>query len=96
MVVAASAGLGVEVLGPGVPVAGAVSQRAEWGAQPPVAPAAKARRLALAGLDRDRGLTGAARERVTGRVALAAVADLGEQLGSSTRTQLSRAISDQD
>ena len=74
-------GRGVEVLRPRVPVAGGVSERAERGAQALVAAPAEARCLALARLDRDRGLAGVAGERVAGGVAAAAVADLGEQLG---------------
>ena len=71
---------GVEVLRPGVPVAGAVGERAERDAQALVAAPAEAGGLAFAGLDRDRGLAGVAGERVAGGVAGAAVADLGEQL----------------
>ena len=63
-----------------MPVAGAVSQRAERAAQPLVAAPAEARGLAFAGLHRDRGLAGVAGERVTGGVAGTAVAHLGEQL----------------
>ena len=81
VLVAAGAGGGVAVLRPGVPVAGAVGQGAERAAQPLVAAPAEAGCLALAGLDRDGGLAGVGGERVTGRVARPAVADLGQQLG---------------
>src|ERR1700694_6329885 len=77
----AGAGGGVDVLRPGVPVTGAVSQRAERGAQALVAAPAKARAFAFAGLDRDGRLAGVAGERITGWVAGATVADLGQQLG---------------
>ena len=79
VVVAAGAGGGVAVGRPGVPVAGAVRQRAERAAQPLVAAPAEAGGFAFAGLDRDRGLAGVGGERVTGGVARAAVADLGQQ-----------------
>ena len=80
VIVPAGAGCGVEILRPGVPVAGAVGERAERGAQALVAAPAEARGLAFAGLDRDRGLAGVAGERVAGGVAPAAVADLRQQL----------------
>src|ERR1019366_9761555 len=67
VVMPAGAGGGVDVLGPGVPVAGAVSQRAERGAQALVAAPAKARGFAFAGLDRDGGLAGVAGERIHAR-----------------------------
>jgi hypothetical protein len=79
--VAAGAGGGVPVLRPGMPVAGAVRQRAERAAQPLVAAPPEAGCLALAGLDSDRGVAGVGGERVTRRVAVAAVADLGQQFG---------------
>src|SRR5450755_3448365 len=75
-VVPAVAGAGVEVLRPGVVVAGAVRQRDERLAQPLVAGPAEAGGFAFAGLDRDGGLAGVGGERVAGWVALAAVADL--------------------
>ena len=78
VVVTAGAGLGVEVLRPGVPVAGAVSQRVERLAQPLVTAPAERRGLAFAGLFGYRGLAGVAGERVAGWVAGAAVADLLE------------------
>jgi len=80
VVVAAGAGLGVEVLRPGVPVAGAVSQRVERLAQALVRAPAECRGVAFAGLFGDGGLAGVAGERVAVRVAGAAVADLGQQL----------------
>ena len=56
VVVAAGAGGGVAVGGPGVPVAGAVGQCVERVAQALVAGAPEAGVLAFAGLDGDRGL----------------------------------------
>src|ERR1039457_2401495 len=90
----AGAGGGVDVLGPGVPVAGAVSQRAERGAQALVAAPAKARGFAFAGLDRDGGLAGVAGERITGWVAGAAVADLRQQLGGGDHAVLEQRLED--
>ena len=84
VVVAAGDRAGVVVRGPGVPVAGAVGERAERVAQALVARPAEARDLALTGFDRDGGLAGVAGERVAGRVARAAVADLGQQLAAVT------------
>jgi hypothetical protein len=80
VVVAAGTGGGVAVLRPGVPVAGAVRQRAERCAQPFVASPPEAGCFTFAGLDRDGGLAGVAGKRVAGWVARAAVADLGQQL----------------
>ena len=78
---ATGSGGGVEILRPGVAVAGAVSERAEGGAQPFVAAPAKARRFAFAGFDRHGGLASVAGERVAVWVAGAAVPDLRQQLG---------------
>src|SRR5450755_4588321 len=83
VVLPAGEGTGVEVLRPGVVVAGAVRQRVKRLAQALVAPPAETGGLALAGLDRHGGLAGVAGERVARRVACAAVADLGQQLGGS-------------
>src|ERR1019366_10211304 len=80
MVVPALAGAGVEVLGPGVVVAGAVRQRADRPAQALVALPAEAGGFVFAGLLRDGGLAGVGGERVAGWVARAAVADLRQQL----------------
>ena len=63
-------------------MAGAVGERAERVAQPLVARPAEAGGLAFAGLDRDGGLAGVGGERVAGRVAGAAVADLGQQFAA--------------
>ena len=62
-------------------MAGGVREPGERGAQALVAAPAEAGGLALAGLDRDRGLAGVAGERVAGGVTATAVADLGEHLG---------------
>ena len=78
VVVAAGDRAGVVVGSPGVPVAGAVGERAERVAQALVARPAKACDLALARLERDGGLAGVAGERVAGWVARATVADLGD------------------
>src|ERR1039458_2122233 len=83
MIMSAGSGGGVAVSGPGMPVTGAVGQRAERRAEALVAGPAKARRLVLAGFDRDRGLAGVGSERVAGRVARATVADLGQQLSGA-------------
>ena len=80
LVVAAGACVGVEVLRPGVPVAGAVGERVERLPQPFVAAPAERRGLAFAGLFCDCGLASVAGECVAAGVALAAVADLGQQL----------------
>ena len=83
VIVAAGPGGRVVVLCPGVPLAGAIRQRAERCAQAFVAPPAEAGCLALAGLDRNRGLAGVRGERVAGWVTSATVADLGQQLGGA-------------
>ena len=76
---------GVVVGRPGMPVPGAVGERRERVAQPLVARPPEAGRLALAGLDRHRGLAGVAGERVTVRVAGAAITDLCQQRRGSDR-----------
>ena len=62
--VAALAGLGVEVLGPGMPVAAAVRQPAERDAQALVARPSEPGRFPFAGLVGDGGLAGVGGERV--------------------------------
>src|ERR1700761_2020566 len=79
VVVAAGSGRGVAVLGPGVPVTSRVGEGAGRGSQPLVAAVAEGRDLLFAGFDRDGGHAGVGGERVRGGVALAAVADLGQQ-----------------
>jgi hypothetical protein len=64
---------GVVVGGPGVPVAGAVGERAERVAHAVIAAPAGARDLAFAGLDRDRGLACVAGGLLSSWVAGAAV-----------------------
>ena len=72
------AGLRIESVGPGVPVAAAVSQPAERDAQPLVARAPEPGRFPFARLLGDGRLAGVGSERVPVGVALAAVADLRE------------------
>jgi hypothetical protein len=78
---AAGAGSLVDILGPGVPVACAVGEYAHMFAQTLVAGPAEGRVVALAGLDRYWGLSGISGERVVGGVAVAVIADLGDQPG---------------
>jgi hypothetical protein len=83
---AALARLAVERPGPGMPVAGAVSEPGERDTQSLVAAPAELGGLAFAGLFRDRGLAGVSGERVPVGIASAAVADLSEQFGSRDHT----------
>jgi hypothetical protein len=83
VVAAAVAGASVDVAGPGVPVAGAVGERGEVVAQAFVACPAEDGGAAFAGLDGDGSHAGVGRERVGGAVAVAVVADLGEQAGGA-------------
>ena len=78
---AAAGGAGVDVVGPWVPVAGAVGERAEVSAQALVAGPAEGRVAAFAGFFGDGGLSGVGGEAVGGGVAGAVVADFGEQAG---------------
>ena len=81
MVVAASDRAGVVVTGPGMPAAGGVGEDAERVAQALVAGEAERCDLAFAGFDCDRAHSGVRGQGVGSGVAVAAVADLGEQLG---------------
>jgi hypothetical protein len=81
VVLSAGAGSGVDVVGPGVPVACAVSQDAEVAAQALVAGPAEGGVALFAGLFGDGCLTGVSGEGIGGGVSGAVVADLGEQAG---------------
>src|SRR5215210_1522611 len=81
-VVAAAGGRAVVgVVGPGMPVAGAVGEHADVVAQALVAGPAEAGVAALAGFLGDGGLAGVGGEAVSAWVAGAVVADLGQQTG---------------
>jgi tight adherence protein C len=79
VVCAAGSGALVDVVRPGMPVAGAVSEHGDVAAQALVAGPAEHCGLTLSGLDRDGALAGVGGERVVCGVAGAVVADLGEQ-----------------
>src|SRR5215217_4358629 len=78
---AAGGGALVGVVGPGVPVAGAVGENAHVGAQALVAGPAEGGVAAFARFLGDGGLAGVGGEAVGGWVAGAVVADLGQQAG---------------
>lgn len=83
VVFAARDRVSVELLCPGVVPAAGVGADADGAAQPRVAGPAEAGDLALAGLHGNRSLAGDRLERDAGGVALAPVADLGQQLGGA-------------
>src|SRR5215211_5245939 len=79
--VAAGAGVAVEAPRPGVVVSGRVGESGEGVAEAFVAGVAEGGVCLFAGLDRDGGHAAVGGERFAGGVAVAAVADLGEQSG---------------
>jgi hypothetical protein len=81
VVFAADDRVGVDLLGPGVVPAAAVGEDADGAAELLVAGPAEAADFLLAGFDGGGALAGDRLERDAGGVALATVADLGEQLG---------------
>lgn len=81
--VTAVGGAGVDVVCPGVPVAGAVGEDAEVAAQAFVAGPAEGCVAAFAGFFGDRGLPGVGGQGGGGGVAGAVVADFGEQAGGA-------------
>src|SRR3954453_4173603 len=83
MVGAAAAGALVDVAGPGVVVAGGVGQGADGFAQAFVAGAAEAGGFLLAGFDGDGAHAGVGGQAFGGGVAVAAVADLGQEGGGA-------------
>ena len=85
VVAAALAGALVDVGGPGVVVAAAVGEHAGGAAQAFVAGVAEGGLLAFAGFDGDGALAGVGDQAFGAGVAVAAVADLGDQLGVGER-----------
>ncbi len=87
VVAAAVAGALVDVVRPGMPVAGAVGEHAEVLSQAFVAGPAEGGCAAFARLDGDGCHAGVGGEAVAGGVAGAVVADLGEQAGGADRAR---------